>query len=388
LVIVVDDPGRENEGDLVMAAQFATAEAINFMATQGRGLICVPMASKRLDQLGIEPMRARNGDRHGTAFHVSVDARERTSTGISAADRAQTIRKLADPASVPADFTAPGHVFPLAARSGGLRERQGHTEAAIELTTLASLIPAAVICEIADEDGEMMRTPRLTAFAEQHRLTMISIGELIAYLNGSERLVWRAAEATLPLPQAEFRVIGYGDMVDGREHLALVLGDVSETEGALVRLHSECLTGDVLGSRRCDCGRQLELALASIAEEGRGVLVYLRGHEGRGIGLLQKLSAYRLQDEGLDTVEANLALGHRADARDYWIGAEILTDLGADDIRLLTNNPSKCAALEQSGVRVRSCVPLIVGATAENVKYLATKRAKMGHLINLGEFAR
>jgi 3,4-dihydroxy 2-butanone 4-phosphate synthase/GTP cyclohydrolase II len=380
MVVIVDDPNRENEGDLVLAAKFVTPEAINFMATHGRGLICVPMTRKRLDELDIPPMVARCTDPRGTAFHVGVDLREHA-TGISAGERANTIRALADPSSGAADFTQPGHVFPLAYRDGGVLKRAGHTEASIDLAILAEAGEAAVICEIASSDGEMMRLPELLAFAAFHGLPVVTISDLVTYLTRPEKLVARISEAQVPLSQGPFTIVGYRDLIDGREHLAAVFGEVGSRPGVLVRIHSECLTGDVFHSRRCDCGRQLEIALQLVAEAGSGVVVYLRGHEGRGIGLLEKLSAYRLQDGGLDTVDANVALGHPADSRDYVVGAHILRDLGVNDLRLLTNNPDKRAGLESHGLTVRESVPLVTVPTAENVRYLDAKRSRMGHTL-------
>jgi 3,4-dihydroxy 2-butanone 4-phosphate synthase/GTP cyclohydrolase II len=384
MVVVVDDPGRENEGDLVMAAQFVTPAAINFMATRGRGLICTPMLPERLEALGIPPMATSNTDPKGTAFHVGVDLRDGTSTGISAADRAKTIKALVDPSSAAANFTQPGHVFPLAYRTGGVLKRAGHTEASIDLAILAGAAPAAVICEIAAPNGEMMRLPALLEFAACHGLHIVAISDLVEYLRRPARLIERASDARMPLDMGEFTMVGYRDLADGREHVAAVLGDVRAHPGVLVRMHSECLTGDIFGSRRCDCGQQLDMALDMIAAEGAGVVVYLRGHEGRGIGLLEKLSAYRLQDAGLDTVEANLALGHAVDVRDYGIGAQILEDLGVDDLRLLTNNPDKPMGLEAHGRTVVECVPLRTEPTLENVSYLRTKRAKLGHMLESG----
>jgi 3,4-dihydroxy 2-butanone 4-phosphate synthase / GTP cyclohydrolase II len=382
MVVVVDDRERENEGDLVMAAEKVTPEAINFMSTHGKGLICVPMMRDRLEALGIPPMVADNTDLKGTAFMVTVDYRHRTTTGISAYDRAATIRALIDPASRPEDFTRPGHTFPLCYREGGVLKRAGHTEASIDLTRMAGLYPAGVICEIVREDGEMARLPDLLAFCAHHDFPVISIADLIDYRRRSEKTVRRVAEARLPLAEGEFSVIGYEDLVDGRQHLALVMGDVRGADGVLVRVHSECLTGDVFGSERCDCGAQLALALRKIADEGCGVIVYLRGHEGRGIGLLQKIHAYRLQDGGMDTVEANLTLGQPADRRDYGTGMQILADLGIHRMRLLTNNPSKRAGLEGYGLSVVERVPLVVDATAENLGYLRAKRDKLGHLLD------
>jgi 3,4-dihydroxy 2-butanone 4-phosphate synthase/GTP cyclohydrolase II len=381
MIVVVDAAERENEGDLVMAAEKISAEAVNFMATHGRGLVCVPMLAERLNGLGIPPMVARNSDPHGTAFHVGVD-HVRSSTGISARERAETILALARSDSVASDFSQPGHVFPLAYREGGVLKRAGHTEASIDLVRLAGLTPAAVICEIAQADGEMARLSNLIDFARDHRLVLTTIGDLIAHRRESEKLVERVSEARVPLDQGEFTAIGYRDLIDGTEHLALVLGDVRARPGVLVRMHSECLTGDVFGSRRCDCGAQLDLALDVISREGRGAVVYLRGHEGRGIGLLNKLHAYRLQDEGADTVQANLDLGYPADRRDYGTGMQILTDLGIRDMRLLTNNPAKRAGLEGFGLSVIERVPLTTDPTPENVRYLNAKRQKLGHLLD------
>jgi len=381
MIVVVDSPDRENEGDLVMAADHVTPAAVNFMATQGRGLICVPMLEERLARLGIPPMAARNTDPHGTAFHVGVDLWNHTSTGISARDRAATIRALGSAASVAADFRQPGHVFPLAYRAGGVLRRAGHTEAAVDLAMMAGCSPAAVICEIAAPDGEMARLPALLRFAYEHGLVTVAITDLIAHRRRTERLIARVSEARMPLAQGEFRAVSYRDSIDGNEHVAMVLGDVDSGVDVLVRVHSECLTGDVFGSRRCDCGRQLDLALGMIAAEGRGIVVYLRGHEGRGIGLADKIHAYRLQDGGLDTVEANLELGYAADRRDYGIGMQILQDLGVQRIRLLTNNPAKRAGLEGFGLTVTQRVPLIAEAADESRAYLQTKAEKLGHLI-------
>ena len=387
MIIVVDDPGRENEGDIVIAADKVTPATINFMATEARGLICVPMLAGRLRSLGIAPMVANNNDPHGTAFHVSVDHRLKATTGISATDRANTIRALADQHSTSADFSQPGHVFPLAYREGGVLKRAGHTEASIDLCLMAGVAGAAVICEIAGADGEMARLPNLMAFADQHGLPILTITDLIAYRRHREKLVVPEVSTRLPLAQGTFRAIGYRDTLDGREHMALVLGDVRNRSGTLVRVHSECLTGDVFGSQRCDCGLQLQQALEMIGEEGCGVLVYLRGHEGRGIGLLEKLRAYELQDHGLDTVDANLALGHPADRRDYGTGMQILADLELNEIRLITNNPTKRAGLEGYGLSVRELVPLQTAPTSENVRYLETKRKRMGHVLHAGELA-
>jgi 3,4-dihydroxy 2-butanone 4-phosphate synthase/GTP cyclohydrolase II len=380
MVIVVDDPGRENEGDLVIAAQFATPERINFMMTHARGLICVPVLADRLEALGIPPMVARSSDPRGTAFHAGVDLAS-SRTGISAAERAATIRALADPAAVAADFTMPGHVFPLSYRPGGVRQRSGHTEASIDLCRLAGLESAAVICEIAAADGEMMKLPELLGFGAQHEIPVVTIADLIAHLSKPAQRVRRISSARVPLGQGDFELFGFADCEDGREHLAAVHGDVAGREECLVRIHSECLTGDVLGSRRCDCGEQLERSLEMIVEAGAGVVVYLRGHEGRGIGLLEKLRAYDLQDGGLDTVDANLALGHPVDSRDYAVGAQILDDLDVVRPRLLTNNPAKRQGLEVHGIEVADTVSLHAVPTAENVLYLNTKRDRMGHTL-------
>jgi 3,4-dihydroxy 2-butanone 4-phosphate synthase / GTP cyclohydrolase II len=382
MVVVVDSPDRENEGDLVMAAEKVTPDAVNFMATYGRGLICAPMLPERLADLGIEPMVANGTDPHGTAFHVGVDLRAGATTGISAADRAGTLAALADPASSAADFTRPGHIFPLAARPGGVLRRAGHTEAAVDLAELAGLRAAGVICEIMAADGRMARLPDLVAFAAEHGLLVVAISDLIAYRRRRERLIERVTEARMPLRDADFTAIGYRDVHDGREHVALVLGDV-RAAGVLVRVHSECLTGDVFGSQRCDCGAQLDRALAMIAAEGRGVVVYLRGHEGRGIGLHNKLHAYGLQDRGLDTVDANLELGLPSDRRDYGVGMQILADLGVGPLRLLTNNPAKRAGLEGHGLAVLERVPLQTAPTPQNVRYLAAKQRRMGHLLDV-----
>jgi 3,4-dihydroxy 2-butanone 4-phosphate synthase/GTP cyclohydrolase II len=383
MVVVVDSPARENEGDLVMAAEKVRPAAINFMATHGRGLICVALTGRRLDELAIGPMVAENTDPKGTAFRVSVDHRTRATTGISASDRANTIAALADPGSRADDFTRPGHVFPLASREGGVLKRAGHTEASVDLARLAGLRPAGVLCEIAGADGEMARLPRLVEFARKHGLLVISISDLIAYRRRRERLVVRVSQAQLPLDGGEFTAIAYREVIDGQEHIALVLGDLGDGEEVLVRVHSECLTGDALGSRRCDCGPQLKMAIDKIAAERRGVLVYLRGQEGRGIGLSAKIHAYRLQDGGLDTVDANAALGYPTDRRDYGTGMQILRDLGVRSMRLMTNNPAKRAGLEGYGLSVVERVPLLTSPTPENARYLSTKRDRMGHVLDL-----
>jgi 3,4-dihydroxy 2-butanone 4-phosphate synthase/GTP cyclohydrolase II len=380
MIVLIDSPDRENEGDLVMAADCVTPADVNFMATHGRGLICVPMLHDRLSELGIPPMVARSTDPHRTAFHVGVDHAHRSTTGISASDRAHAVRALADQTATASDFSQPGHVFPLAYAPGGVLRRAGHTEASVDLADLAGRAPAAMICEIAADDGEMARLPTLLAFAAEHGLPVATISDLIAYRRRTEQLVTRVSEARLPLEEGVFQVIGYRDLVDGREHMAAVLGDVRGAPAVLVRMHSECLTGDVFGSLRCDCGRQLELALEMIAAEGCGAVVYLRGHEGRGIGLLEKIHAYQLQDGGLDTVDANLKLGHPVDRRDYGVGMQILADLGIDKLRLLTNNPAKRAGLEGYGLDVVDRVPLVSEPRPESDRYLDAKRRRMGHL--------
>jgi 3,4-dihydroxy 2-butanone 4-phosphate synthase/GTP cyclohydrolase II len=382
MVVVVDSPDRENEGDLMMAADCVTPEAINFMATHGRGLICVSLTQERLRELRIPEMVQDASDPLRTAFHVSVDHRTRTSTGISARDRAATIMALVDPTARPDDFTRPGHMFPLASRTGGVLARAGHTEASVDLATLAGRTPAGIICEIAAPDGEMARLPFLLRFADQHGLLIVSISDLIAHRKKQQNRVARTGEAILPLEAGAFRAIGYRNEGKGFEHLALLYGDLSRRTAPLVRVHSECMTGDLFGSRRCDCGPQLDLALRRIVNEGAGALIYLRGHEGRGIGLGEKLRAYQLQDRGLDTVEANHALGHPADARDYTDAAQILSDLGVTRLRLLTNNPCKQLGLAELGITVTERVPVQVPANRDNVRYLKAKRSKLGHLLD------
>jgi 3,4-dihydroxy 2-butanone 4-phosphate synthase/GTP cyclohydrolase II len=380
LLLVVDDEDRENEGDLVLAAEKTTPEAVNFMATHGRGLICMPMTGERLDELKLGMMVAENTAPMGTAFTVTVDARRGVTTGTSAYDRAVTIRTLVDPQIQAEDLTVPGHIFPLRAKDGGVLRRAGHTEAAVDLARLAGCAPAGVICEVLDENGSMARLPQLKELAGRHGLKMITIKDLIEYRTRNERLVRRIASTRLPTEFGEFTAVAYEALVYDRTHLALVMGDVAGEGAVLVRMHSECLTGDVFQSRRCDCGSQLTKAMAVIKEEGRGVIVYLR-QEGRGIGLHNKIRAYELQEQGMDTVEANQALGFKADLRDYGIGAQILVDLGLKNLRLLTNNPTKRAGLEGYGLRVVEQVPLEVPATPENRKYLSTKRDKLGHLL-------
>jgi 3,4-dihydroxy 2-butanone 4-phosphate synthase/GTP cyclohydrolase II len=378
-VVVVDDEDRENEGDLIFAAEKATPELVAFTMTHCRGLLCVPLEGEALDHLQLGQMAAHNTERMQTAFTVSVDAREGVSTGISAADRAHTISLLADPGTTSYDLVRPGHVFPLRAKPGGVLRRPGHTEAAVDLARLAGLRPAGVICEIVQEDGTMARLPELLVFAERHGLAVISIADLIAWRRRTEKQVVKVAEAKIPTRHGDFRAVGYETVLDATDHIALVMGDIGDGDDVLVRVHSECLTGDVFGSRRCDCGPQLDAALAAVAAEGRGVVLYVRGHEGRGIGLMHKLQAYQLQDNGSDTVDANLELGLPADARDYGTGAQILVDLGIRTMRLLSNNPGKRAGLEGYGLEIIGRVPLPTLATPENLRYLKTKRDRMGH---------
>lgn len=379
-VVVVDDADRENEGDIVFAASKATLELLAFTIRYGRGLICVPMLGPDLDRLHVPQMTSQNQEHHGTAFTISVDARHGITTGISAADRATTIQLLASPASSPADLVRPGHVFPLRYAEGGVLRRRGHTEAAVDLAVLAGLPPAGVVCEVINDDGTMMRLPALREFADRHGLALISIEQLIGHRRRTERLVTRVAETVIPNAYGQWRAYGYRSDVDGTEHVALVLGDLGAGEGedVLVRVHSECLTGDVFGSQRCDCGAQLDAAMAEIAERGRGAVLYLRGHEGRGIGLASKLQAYELQDAGADTVDANLKLGLPVDAREYSVAAQLLDDLGVRSVRLLTNNPAKVTALSVHGFGVTR-VPLPPLATPYNLRYLTAKRDRLGH---------
>jgi 3,4-dihydroxy 2-butanone 4-phosphate synthase/GTP cyclohydrolase II len=382
IVLVVDDADRENEGDFIMAAEACTPLAINFMVTHGRGIVCLPVAAWRLDELRIPQMVDGDGS-DDTAFTVSIDHAPSTTTGTSAHDRAATARAVADPRATPLDFQRPGHVFPLRAKDGGVLRRAGHTEAAVDLSILAGLFPAGVICEVMNEDGTMARLPQLVRVAREHGLKLISIADLIEYRRRRERLVARVAEATIPTPYGEFRSYAYESLVDGRTHVALVLGEIGDGEKVLTRVHSECLTGDVFGSLRCDCGTQLRRAMALIGEEGRGVILYVRGHEGRAIGLVHKLRAYELQDLGRDTVEANIELGFRADQRDYGIGAQILTDLGVATMRLLTNNPEKRAGLEGHGLAIEERIPLQTEPTPQNIAYLRVKQEKLGHLLDV-----
>jgi 3,4-dihydroxy 2-butanone 4-phosphate synthase / GTP cyclohydrolase II len=385
MVIVVDDADRENEGDLIMAAERVTPEAIAFIVRHTSGVICMPVVGERLDELEIPLMVAANTDSRRTAFTVSVDARIGVTTGISAADRARTIRAIIDPETEPSDLSRPGHVFPLRYREGGVLKRAGHTEAAVDLARLAGLFPAGVLCETVNEDGTMARLPDLERFARTHDLRIISIADLIEHRRRNEVLVTKVAEANIPTRHGEFRSIAYESVTDARTHVALVMGDIDDGQNVLTRVHSECLTGDVFGSLRCDCGGQLDRAMELIGREGRGVILYVRGHEGRAIGITHKLRAYALQDRGRDTVEANLELGFPADQRDYGIGAQILYDLGVRSMRLLTNNPEKRAGLEGHGLAINERLPLQTDPTPQNVGYLRAKREKLGHLLDLPE---
>ncbi len=380
-LIVVDDEDRENEGDLAIAANFISAESINFMATHGRGLICTPMEAARLDELGIEPMVGRNTAPLETAFTVSVEARHRTTTGISAEDRANTVKALIDPASKPSDFVKPGHTFPLRAREGGVLVRAGQTEAAVDLARMAGLSPAGVICEVMKEDGTMARLPDLQKVSERHGIGIVTIKDLIAYRRRWEKLVELRAEAKLPTEYGLFTIRGYEDSINGETHVALVMGEIRADEPVLLRAHSECLTGDAFHSLRCDCEQQLHRAMEMIAAEGAGVVLYLR-QEGRGIGLVNKLRAYQLQDQGMDTVEANEALGLPVDKRDYGIGAQILADIGVQKIRLISNSPRKYYGIESFGLEIVERIPLVIPPNEHNVRYLRTKSDKLGHIMH------
>ena len=381
MIIVVDDEDRENEGDLTIAAEKITPEAINFMARHGRGLICMPMSAERLDQLDLPLMVTQNTTNFSTAFCVSIEAKRAVSTGISAADRAATVLAAIDPQTRPSDLARPGHMFPLRARDGGVMVRAGQTEAAVDLARIAGLYPAGVICEIMNEDGTMARVPELTKFARRHGLPMITIADLIKHRMRTERLVKRVATAELPTEHGAFRIFAYENQIDSETHVALVRGEIGDGKDVLVRVHSKCLTGDVFHSGRCDCGAQLEAALERIAEEGRGVLLYLN-QEGRGIGLANKIRAYELQDQGLDTVEANERLGFKADQRDYGIGAQVLSDLGVRTMRLLTNNPRKFVGLQGYGLSISEAVPLEIPASDSTRRYLKTKKDKLGHRLS------
>jgi 3,4-dihydroxy 2-butanone 4-phosphate synthase/GTP cyclohydrolase II len=381
MIVVCDDEDRENEGDLTMAAQFATPEAINFMAKEGRGLICLALTPERCDELGLDLMAAKNEARFETAFTKSIEAREGVTTGISAHDRAHTIQVAIDPSSSPRDVVQPGHIFPLKAKDGGVLERTGQTEAAVDLARLAGLNPSGVICEVMNDDGTMARVPDLVRYCERHDLKMITVADLVSYRRQHDKLIERVVEARLPTDFGDFTAVGFRSLVDDKHHVAMVKGEVSGRDDVLVRVHSECLTGDVFHSQRCDCGQQLEDALQRIEVEGSGVLLYL-AQEGRGIGLLNKLRAYKLQEEGLDTVDANLELGLPADLRDYGIGAQILVDLGLTSIRLLTNNPKKIIGLEGYGLRVSDQLPIEHHPNQHNQEYLRTKKERMGHLLH------
>ncbi|AFS79592.1 Riboflavin biosynthesis protein RibBA [Gottschalkia acidurici 9a] len=383
IVVVVDDENRENEGDLLMAAEKVTSEAINFMAKHGRGLICMPIIKERLDELNINQMVSKNTDSHHTAFTVSIDAID-TTTGISAHERSHTILKVLDSSSTSSDFNKPGHIFPLEAKDGGVLRRPGHTEAAVDLARLAGLYPAGVICEIMNEDGSMARIPDLMTYVKDHNLKIITIADLIAFRRKTELLVKKVSECNLPTKHGDFKMVGYENILNGEHHIALVKGNISSDSPVLVRVHSECLTGDAFGSLRCDCGEQLDEAMKKIESEESGVLLYMR-QEGRGIGLINKIKAYNLQDSGMDTVEANLALGFPDDMRDYGIGAQILSDLGIKKIKLMTNNPKKLSGLSGYGIEIVDRVPIQMNHNEKNKHYLETKKEKLGHILNFKE---
>jgi 3,4-dihydroxy 2-butanone 4-phosphate synthase/GTP cyclohydrolase II len=382
MVLVVDDEDRENEGDLIFASDKVSPDAVNFMARFGRGLICVSITGERCDELDLPLMVEKNTSTHGTAFTISVEVKEGTTTGISAHDRAATVQAIVDPKTRPADLQRPGHMFPLRAQDGGVLKRAGHTEASVDLARMAGLTPSGVLCEVMDDDGQMARLPRLEEFAREYGLGILTVADLIAYRMRNENLVERVAGPALPTEAGDFRIFGYRNRVSGEEHVALVMGKINPEDPVLVRVHSQCLTGDVFSSRRCDCGSQLDAAMRQIADEGKGILLYLL-QEGRGIGLFNKLRAYELQDQGEDTVEANLHLGFKADPRDYGTGAQILVDLGARRLRLMTNNPKKYTALRGFGLEIVERVPLEVPPTDSNRNYLEAKKLKMGHLLKM-----
>jgi 3,4-dihydroxy 2-butanone 4-phosphate synthase/GTP cyclohydrolase II len=387
MVIMVDDQDRENEGDLIVAADAVTPQQIGFMLRYTSGIICLPIVGERLDELDLPMMVARNTDIRRTAFTVSVDARDGTTTGISAGDRWRTIQTILDPEARPQDLARPGHLYPLRYEPGGVLKRAGHTETAVDLARLSGRYPAGVLAEIMNDDGSVAKLPELELFAKGHQLLLGTIADLIAYRRQHEKLVERVVEARIPTEYGTFTGVGYRSLVDDRQHIALVMGDIGDGEAVLTRVHSECLTGDVFGSLRCDCGQQLDQAIARVAGEGRGVVLYIRGHEGRGIGLLHKLAAYKLQDEGLDTVDANVNLGLPVDARDYGVGAQILYDLGVRTMRLMTNNPTKRAGIEGYGLSILEQVPLFIDANDENRDYLKAKATRLGHQMDMGQGA-